>query len=103
MKLQPIKKERRRGIALIIVMMFVFALAAIAGGFAYSVKVETTLARNAQDDHEYEWLARSGMEYAKWILGQTMDLPTYNSDNERQFWSSGLTFGADDFFDGYSQ
>ena len=36
-----------RGIALIIVMIVIIVLGILAGGFAYSMKVETTLARNA--------------------------------------------------------
>ena len=59
-----------RGIALIIVMVVVVSLSLLAGGFAYSMKVETTLARNANADSDMEWLGRSGIERAKWLLSQ---------------------------------
>lgn len=86
---------------MIIVMLVVFVLAAIAGGFAYNVKVETTLARNAQDDYEYEWMARSGMEYAKWVLGQQMAMKEQSYDGLNQFWAE-RKFDTNDFFEGMS-
>jgi len=100
MKTPAAHPRRREGIALIIVMLVVFVLAAIAGGFAYNVKIETTLARNAQDDYEYEWLARSGMEYAKWVLGQQMGaIAEQQYDALNQFWA-GRKFDTNDFFEG---
>jgi hypothetical protein len=59
-----------RGIALIIVMVVIISLGILAGGFAYSMKVETTLARNASNDSELEWMGRSGIELAKYVLSQ---------------------------------
>ena len=59
-----------RGIALIIVMLVVVVFMILAGGFAYSMKVETKLARNSNMDSDMEWLGRSGVEMAKWILSQ---------------------------------
>jgi type II secretory pathway component PulK len=59
-----------RGIALIIVMLVVVTLSLLAGAFAYSMKVETTLARNASTDAEMEWMGRSGVELAKYIISQ---------------------------------
>ncbi|HVK58605.1 MAG TPA: helix-hairpin-helix domain-containing protein [Candidatus Kapabacteria bacterium] len=68
------KKEvsRRRGIALIIVMIVIVMLAVLAGGFAYSMKVETRLARNSSFDADMENLGRSGVEYARWILAEQL-------------------------------
>ena len=60
----------RQGIALIIVMIAVVTLSIMVGGFAYSMKVETTLARNSSMDSEMEWMGRSGIELAKWALCQ---------------------------------
>jgi type II secretory pathway component PulK len=60
----------RQGIALIIVMISVVTLSILVGGFAYSMKVETTLARNSSMDSELEWMARSGIELAKYVLSQ---------------------------------
>ncbi|MBI3192749.1 MAG: hypothetical protein HYZ36_08795, partial [Pedosphaera parvula] len=62
----------RQGIALILVMMVIFVLGILAGGFAYSMKVETKLARNAGDESELEWLGRSGVELARYVLGISM-------------------------------
>ena len=83
------------------VMLVVFVLTAIAGGFAYNVKVETTLARNAQDDYEYEWLARSGIELAMWAVGQQMSIKQEPWDALNQFWS-GRKFDTNDLFEGFS-
>jgi type II secretory pathway component PulK len=60
----------RQGIALIIVMIAVVTLSIMVGGFAYSMKVETTLARNSSMDSELEWMGRSGIELAKYVLSQ---------------------------------
>ena len=59
-----------QGIALIIVMVVVVVFGILAGGFAYSMKVETKLARNSTMDTEMEWLGRSGIELAKCFLSQ---------------------------------
>jgi type II secretory pathway component PulK len=68
MKLQP--HQPPYGIALIIVMVVIISLGILAGGFAYSMKVETTLARNASTDSDLEWMGRSGIELAKYVLSQ---------------------------------
>ena len=57
-------EPREHGIALVIVMISIFVLTILAGGFAYSMKVETRLARNANSETELEWLGRSG----KWVV-----------------------------------
>src|SRR5688572_2951996 len=62
--------QRRSGIALIIVMVIVVVFAILAGGLSYSMKVETKLARNSSWDTELEWLGRSGIELAKYVLAQ---------------------------------
>ena len=41
-------------------MISVMVLTILAAGFAYSMKVETKLARNANSEAELEWLGRSG-------------------------------------------
>ena len=41
----------QQGIALIIVMISIFVLGMLAGGFAYSMKVETKLARNGNSEY----------------------------------------------------
>jgi general secretion pathway protein K len=77
------------GIALVIVMISVTVLAILAGGFAYSMKVETRLARNANKESELEWLGRSGGEYARWILSEQMRIGSEPYDALNQIWAGG--------------
>src|SRR5262249_55724197 len=77
------------GIALIIVLISIFVLSIVAGGFAYSMKVETKLARNANSETELLWLGRSGVEYCKWILAQQLNIPTEPYDALNQVWAGG--------------
>src|SRR6185312_3188292 len=78
--------NKKSGIALIVVMIAVFVLSVLAGAFAYSMKVETKLAMNANNQSDLDWIGRSGVEYARWILGQEMRCP-YDSLN--QIWAGG--------------
>ncbi len=77
------------GIALIIVMLVIVVLAVLAGGFAYSVKVETTLARNASHDYDFEWLGRSGVELARYVVAEQMKIPNEPYDALNQKWAGG--------------
>lgn len=88
MKFAP-HASARSGIALIIVMLVILVLAVLAGGFAYSVKVETTLARNASHDYEFEWLGRSGVELARYVVAQQMSIPNEPYDALNQKWAGG--------------
>jgi type II secretory pathway component PulK len=85
--------QSRQGIALIVVMVTIFVLATLAGGFAYSMKVETKLARNAGYDSELEWLGRSGVEYCRWILAQQLSCGGESFDALNQTWSLGRSAG----------
>ncbi len=87
MKLREPKQTS--GIALVIVMISVAVLAILAGGFAYSMKVETRLARNANNESELEWLGRSGVEYARWILSEQARIPAEPYDALNQVWAGG--------------
>jgi general secretion pathway protein K len=78
----------RLGIALIIVLISVFVLSILAGGFAYSMKVETRLARNANSETDLEWLGRSAVECARWEMGQYMTVPL-PYDSLEQPWAGG--------------
>src|SRR5688572_22573769 len=83
--------QGQKGIALIIVMIVIIVLAVLAGGFAYSMKVETRLARNSSFDSDMENLGRSAVERARYILAQHLRIPgegAYTSLN--QFWASGI-------------
>ncbi len=80
--------QAQRGFALIMVMTVIFVLAILAGGFAYSMKVESRLAANANNESELEWMGRSGVELAKYVLDQSQRLGArYVSLN--QIWAGG--------------
>ena len=82
--------NREKGIALIIVMIVIIVLATLAGGLAYSMKVETRLARNSSFDSDMENLGRSAVERARWILAMQLRIPGQNTHTSlEQFWSSG--------------
>lgn len=81
--------SQRSGIALVIVMISVFVLSMLAAGFAYSMKVETKLARNAFNEAELQWLGRSGVEYACWILAQQLIIGAEPYDAMNQVWAGG--------------
>jgi general secretion pathway protein K len=82
-----VKIQKARGIALIMVMLIVTALAFLAFALATSMKVETTLARNTSWDMELEWLGRSGIELAKYYLAQPRQGPQLDAPN--QLWAGG--------------
>lgn len=79
------------GIALVIVMMMIIVFATLAGGFAYSMKIETKLARNTGWESDMEWLGRSGVELGKYVLAQQLAAPPpesmYSALN--QVWAGG--------------
>src|SRR3954469_14385045 len=81
--------DKRRGIAMIIVMVTIFVLAMLAGGFALSMKVETKLARNASYEAELDWIGRSGVELSRWILAQQLSFGAEPYDSLNQIWAGG--------------
>lgn len=84
-----LQKRPSAGIALIIVMIAVVSLTILAGGFAYSMKVETRLAMNSNNDAQMEWLGRSGVELAKYVLGLQLAVPGEPYDSLNQIWAGG--------------
>lgn len=79
-----------RGLALVVVMVLVLSMAVIAGAFAYAMKIETRLSVRTQSNGELEWLGRSGVELARWVLDQQRRIPgegRYHALN--QFWAGG--------------
>lgn len=54
----------QRGMALVIVLWIITLLAVMAGGFAYSMRVETRLATSAVERAQARALAEAGMAYA---------------------------------------
>ncbi len=92
--LLPISAKRppRRtecGVALVIVLISIFVLTMLAGGFALSMKVETRLARNANAEAELEWLGRSAVECARWELSQQAQIREEPYDGLDQVWAGG--------------
>ena len=73
-------------------MISILVLTTLAAGFAYSMKVETKLARNANSEAELEWLGRSGVEYARWVLANSLANPTQPYDSLDQPWATGSGF-----------
>jgi general secretion pathway protein K len=82
-------RARQSGVALLIVMISIFVLTMLALGFAYSMKVETRLAANSNNEVELQWLGRSGVEYARWVLAQQMNIPQEPYDALNQVWAGG--------------
>jgi general secretion pathway protein K len=98
-------KNAQRGVALLMVMLLIFAMAVIVTAFAYTMKVEGRLATRTQSESEMEWMGRSGIEMAKWVLSLSRQIPgeqTYDGLN--QFWAGGVgpTNIADNPFEGVS-
>jgi general secretion pathway protein K len=65
----------QRGMAIFIVLICLAVLVGMAAIFSYNMKVEMKLAANSNNETDMEWLGRSGVEYAKWILALEMTLP----------------------------
>jgi general secretion pathway protein K len=80
-------QSSQSGIALIIVLIVIVVLGMLAIGFGSAMKVETTLARHASFNSELDWLGRSGVEYARWVLSQTCPGEPYEALN--QVWAGG--------------
>jgi len=70
-------QKRPYGIALIIVMIVIIVLAVMAGGFAYSMKVETRLARNSSFDSDMENIGRSAIERIRYMLAMHLRDPQH--------------------------
>lgn len=86
------RTHQQSGIALIIVMIVIVILSVLAAGFAYSMKVETKLARNSTFDSDMEMLGRSGVELARWVLSQEIRVPQqaqYTALNQK--WNGGFS------------
>jgi type II secretory pathway component PulK len=86
-----ILQHKPRGIAIFIVLLSIAALSAMAFAFAYNMKVETKLAMNSNNETEMEWIGRSGVELARYVLAQEMSTPgpgqRYDALNQK--WAGG--------------
>lgn len=68
--MRTVSQSSKSGVALIMVMVAIFALSVLVGAFAYAMKVETRLAQTSNNGETLIWLGRSGVEQAKSILAQ---------------------------------
>src|SRR5947207_1826431 len=83
-------QPRARGIAMIIVMLVIVVLGLLAAKLAYSMRVEMKLARNVDSESDMEWLGRSGVELARYVLGQQLNIPgEAGFDALDQKWAGG--------------
>ena len=80
---------KRRGIALILVLLVVVVLVTLAGGFAANMKVEAVLARNMASERDLDWVCRSGVEMARYLIGQQMSVALEPYDSLNQRWAGG--------------
>jgi general secretion pathway protein K len=80
-------RSDRSGIALIVVLIVIVVLGILAGGFAYTMRVETTLARNASFNTELDWIGRAGVGYCQWVLSQNCPQEPYEALT--QAWAKG--------------
>lgn len=92
----PMKFRSRQhpaGIALIVVMIAIAIFSAMAAALAYSMKVETRLAMNADNEEQLYWLGRSGVELARYVLAQEGTLNRMDALN--QIWAGGSGSAAE--------
>jgi type II secretory pathway component PulK len=93
--------KNKRGVALLVVLGFVIVLSTLATAFTTNMQVEAILARNSDAESDVDWLCRSGVEYAKYVLSQQMaDTETpYDSLNQKWAGGPGVTNGLNLFHD----
>jgi DNA uptake protein ComE-like DNA-binding protein len=84
MKISCAKKNR--AFAVIIALVAVTVLTLMAGAFAYAMKIESRLAANTNDDEEFYWIGRGGVERACWWLALEGNQPF---SSKQQFWNHG--------------
>ena len=75
--------KNKRGVALLVVLGFVIVLSVLAAAFTTNMQVEAILARNSDAESDVDWLCRSGVEYAKYVLSQQMACLLYTSPSPR--------------------
>lgn len=91
MKIVP-QKKGQDGIAIFIVLVSILVLAAMAGIFAYNMRVEMKLAANSASESDMEWIGKSGLEYAKWYKVMEEGVPgcpAQRFDALNQRWAGG--------------
>ena len=86
MKLRLAKHDG--GVAMVIVLVVIAALVVVATGFAFSMGVEARLVRNTRFNPDLDWLGRSGVELARYILSKPVPNEE-NMDALHQRWAGG--------------
>ncbi len=84
-----LRQPKPQGIAIIVVMVSIFVLSALAAEFAARMKVEARLSMYSSNDSEMEWLARSGIEWARYLVGEQLTVPNEPYDSLDQVWAGG--------------
>jgi general secretion pathway protein K len=84
-----LRHSKEQGIAIIVVMVAIFVLSALTAEFAARMKVETRLSMYSNNDTEMEWLARSGIEFARYAAGEQLLVPNEPYDSMDQVWAGG--------------
>ena len=84
MKISLAKKNP--AFAVIVALVAATVLSLLAGAFAYAMKIETRLAANANNDEQFYWLGRGGVDRACWWLALEGGQP-YSS--KEQYWNGG--------------
>jgi DNA uptake protein ComE-like DNA-binding protein len=78
--------RKNRAFAVLIALIAVTVLTLLAAAFAYAMKIETKLAMNTNDDEEFYWIGRGGVDRACWWLALEGNQP-YSS--LQQYWNHG--------------
>lgn len=89
MKLQISPNSRTHSFALIVALLAIFVLSANAAMLWYSMQVDMKLAAQSNDEPQLVWLGRSGVELARYVLGQEANIPGEPYDALNQVWAGG--------------
>jgi type II secretory pathway component PulK len=87
--MKAVFRQNSSGVAILVVMIAIAVFTALAAALAFSMKVETKLAMNADNEQQMLWLGRSGVEYARWILAQEASLAGQPYDSLNEIWGGG--------------
>ncbi len=85
-------QKKNRGMAVIVALIAVTVLTILAGAFAYSMKVETRLAQNADNDEQLLWMGRGGVELARYVIALS---GSQQADSLNQIWAGGPGAGTE--------
>ena len=83
------RNHHAAGIALIMVLLVIIVLGVLAGGFAAAMQVEARLSRNARFETDLEWIGRSGVEFARYVLAEQISVSSEPWDSLNQKWAGG--------------